>query len=60
MTVKSKTFLHPENLSKVYRDRMSTFFEAIDSARARSVLASRRIKEGSRKARKHVGNMDSR
>ena len=48
-----------KSYSQLDRDRMSTFFEATESARARSVLASRRIKEGSRKARKHVGNMDN-
>ena len=48
-----------KSYSQLDRDRLSTFFEAIDSTRARSVLASRRIKEGSRKAREHVGNMDN-
>ena len=48
-----------KSYSQLDGDRMSTFFEATDYAKARSVLASRRIKERSRKARKHVGNMDN-
>ena len=44
-----------KSYSQLDGDRMSTFFEATDYAKARSVLASRRIKE----ARKQVGNMDN-
>ena len=43
MKENSKTFL----LLEIDGDRMSTFFEATDSAKARSALTSRRIKEGS-------------
>ena len=60
MTFKSKTFLLPENLTVILTGtKCQHFSKQPILQKARSVLASRRIKEGSRKAREHVGNMDN-
>ena len=60
MTLKSKTFLLPENLTVTWTGtKCQHFSKQPILQKARSVLASRRIKEGSRKARELVGNMDN-
>lgn len=48
-----------KSYSQFDRDRLGMFFEKTQSARERTILTSKKIKEGVKKAKNHVGNMNN-